>query len=99
MPNFCCKTMKDDLEHICDQHDSRFTCPNAIMSYDEQYNEYGVIIHDGGTSSVLISFCPWCGTRLPESLRDKWFQALEENGFDPLSDNIPPEYKTCEWWK
>lgn len=25
----------------------------------------GLMIHDGGTASIRIHFCPWCGIRLP----------------------------------
>src|SRR5262245_23164259 len=41
----------------------------CIVTYNKKHNEYGIIIHDGGTSYVLILYCPWCGTKLPESLR------------------------------
>ncbi len=34
------------------------------------------------------------------SLRDNWFDALEELGFDdPDNQKIPEEFKTDEWWK
>jgi hypothetical protein len=25
---------------------------------------YGLIVHDGGSSTIQIYFCPWCGERL-----------------------------------
>jgi hypothetical protein len=28
-----------------------------------------LIVHDGGRSVIRIRFCPWCGTRLPDTLR------------------------------
>jgi hypothetical protein len=64
------------------------------------FNEYGIIVHDGGSSSsITIAFCPWCGAQLPESLRDRWFEALESLGFDnPFEQEIPKEYKTDEWY-
>ncbi|WP_438824020.1 DUF6980 family protein [Bacillus sp. JJ1773] len=34
------------------------------MIFDEKHNDYGLIIHDGGTSSIGISFCPWCGSKI-----------------------------------
>jgi len=63
------------------------------------FNEYGLIVHDGGSSSITIEFCPWCGTQLPESLRDRWFDELEALGFDnPFEQDIPKKYKTNEWY-
>jgi hypothetical protein len=35
------------------------------------------MIHDGGSSVLLITFCPWCGSRLPVSIRD---EVLENDG-------------------
>ena len=31
---------------------------------------YGLIIHDGGESFILIQFCPWCGKKLSHDRRD-----------------------------
>jgi hypothetical protein len=30
--------------------------------------KYLIPVHDGGSSGILIRFCPWCGGRLPEPL-------------------------------
>ena len=38
--------------------------------------------------SITINFCPWCGTQLPESLRDRWFEELELLGKDGILVNI-----------
>ncbi|WP_438362001.1 DUF6980 family protein [Niallia circulans] len=34
------------------------------MLFDEKDHDYGLIIHDGGTSSIGIEFCLWCGLKL-----------------------------------
>jgi hypothetical protein len=49
-------------------------------------------------------FCPNCGTKLPSSLRDEWFDILEqEYGLeDPCEEDkqkVPQEFLTDEWWK
>ena len=80
----------------------KFCCENMeyYLNLIEVFDEYGIPCHeDGGNSSVLIKYCPWCGKRLPESKRDEWFDRLEKLGFDdPLFDeNIPIEYKTSKW--
>lgn len=52
-----------------------------------------------------IDCCPWCSKKLPESLRDKWFEFLEKEYSldDPHREEqeklIPEEFKTDEWWK
>jgi hypothetical protein len=30
-----------------------------------------------------IEYCPWCGARLPSSLRDEYFERLEQLGLEP----------------
>jgi hypothetical protein len=61
--NVCCDRMRVDLEQKCDLHPNRADCPDALI--DRVRGGYGLIVHDGGESVVEISFCPWCGTRLP----------------------------------
>jgi hypothetical protein len=66
--------------------------------YIPKFDEYGIIVHDGGTSMVRIQFCPWCGTRLPESKRDRWFDELKRRGIDPRGEQVPAEYQTDAWY-
>ncbi|MEK4905978.1 hypothetical protein NSQ92_02330 [Niallia sp. FSL M8-0099] len=40
------------------------TCPDKLILFDEKDHDYGLFIHDGGTSSIEIEFCPWCGSKL-----------------------------------
>jgi hypothetical protein len=75
-------------------------CP---VKYSKKWREYS--IQDfSSTSKSLMRFCPNCGTRLPSSLRDVWFDILEqEYGLnDPMDEDkkkIPKEFLTDEWWK
>lgn len=72
---------------------------NEIIQYCDIFDEYGIVIHDGGNSSVLINYCPWCGKKLPDTKREKWFEELESLGFEnPLEDDIPEEYRSNLWW-
>jgi hypothetical protein len=68
MANHCCEMMRSNVENTCDQHTDRFDCPDCLINYGERRNSYGLIIHDGGGSVISISYCPWCGTKLPEPL-------------------------------
>jgi hypothetical protein len=60
----CCDRMNHELNQTCDMHASRFDCPDALVNFDSR--GYGLIVHDGGSSTVEIEFCPWCGSKLPE---------------------------------
>jgi hypothetical protein len=96
----CCQRMVDEVGHTCDEHSDAFDCPDSLILYESRFDEYGIIIHDGGTSYVTIAFCPFCGTKLPESKRDLWFDTLEAMGVsDPLEGGVPEEFKTDEWFR
>lgn len=70
MPDHCCEDMRREVERTCESHPVRFECPDCLVHFSERLREYGLIVHDGGTSSIVILFCPWCGALLPVSLRD-----------------------------
>jgi hypothetical protein len=74
---------------------------DVLVAYSAVFDEYGIVVHDGGNSYARIDFCPWCGSRLPESKRDQWFEALEATGVDPLTDAdaVPPAFRSDEWRK
>jgi hypothetical protein len=54
--------MNYDLAQTCDVHESRYDCPDALVHF--LGGRYGLIVNDGGSSFIEISFCPWCGARL-----------------------------------
>lgn len=83
----CCQGMGDALAQ------------EVAVVYIPEFREYGIRILDGGTSIQTIQFCPWCGARLPNSLRDAWFEELERLGLEPESEELPDRLKTDEWWK
>lgn len=68
MFKYCCDEMKSQLEFKCEEHSDKFDCPDVlILKLDSKLQkraEYGLIIHDGGSSFKKISFCPWCGKEL-----------------------------------
>jgi hypothetical protein len=77
---------------------------SRLINYRSDFDEYSIpdYAHYPGDASApkqLIYFCPWCGERLPESSRDKWYDELEALGLDPNVDEIPQKYKTDEWRK
>ena len=94
---FCCAAMAAAARFDCDQHADPFDCADQIVVYNEVFDEFGIVVHDGGASYVLMTVCPGCGTRLPESQRDRWFDETEAKGFS--DDALPPEYTTGAWRK
>ena len=96
--NHCCKLMNYYLYYKCPIHKNPFDCPDNIITYDDVFDEYGIIIHDGGQSLIIISHCPWCGAKLPKSKHDKWCRIMEKLGIDPDIDDIPEKYTKWGWW-
>lgn len=95
----CCQRMAQVVNYRCDRHPDPFDCPDCLVYYEPRFDEYGLIVHDGGSCYALLEFCPFCGTKLPGSKRDLWFARLHEMGIqDPWGDTIPPEFQTGEWY-
>jgi len=91
----CCDAMRASLTFACDQHADPFACADALVAYNEIFDEFGLIVHDGSAAYVLITHCPWCGTRLPESQRDRWFDETEALGVG--DDELPEKYLSGAW--
>lgn len=95
----CCDTMKAELEKVCAAGHAPRECPDTLVAYVAKFDEYGLVVHDGGTSLVQILFCPWCGSRLPESKRDGWFAEMERRQIDPWQDEVPAEFQSDAWYR
>lgn len=83
---FCCTEMEQNIT-------------NEFLHYSDRFDEFGIPIHEDGLSIMLIRFCPWCGRKLPESQRMRWFEELEQLGYEsPLFlESIPEAYKSARW--
>jgi hypothetical protein len=64
MAEHCCETMTYWANYKCPEHPDIFACPDNILYFNSQRHTYGLIVHDGGSSSIEIEFCPWCGASL-----------------------------------
>jgi hypothetical protein len=53
-------------------------CPDALVGYFG--DQYGIRVHDGGSSFVAILHCPWCGTELVEQLGNRSFDGQAKTG-------------------
>lgn len=98
----CCSEMTSALEIECDEHSGDgFACSDVVLSFSPMFREYGIQLD--GNSSLTIDFCPWCGKKLPHSLRNLWFERMDafglDNPFDEDRERVPEAYKSAEWWQ
>jgi hypothetical protein len=96
----CCEIMDNWL---VEKHAQQTGSP--VIRYSVNTRSYNFILHYDSLGSYLQFFyCPWCKTRLPEELGEKWCEVLkEELGIDDMDAQIyaklPAEFKTDQWWK
>lgn len=63
------------------------------------YRRSFVILSHDGEYGQEISYCPWTGKKLPDSLADKFGELLESKGlsaFEP--ETWPDSWRSEEWW-
>ena len=83
----CCSEMR----HFLDEK-------KVAIGYIHKTRSYHInLLTSGGLQE--IHYCPWCGKKLPENLREKYCDILENLGYYPFDEDIPDIYKTDEWWR
>ncbi|MCG8349508.1 MAG: hypothetical protein MI924_17215 [Chloroflexales bacterium] len=86
--------------HYCETMRYALTPDEGVpLIYRPKFREYAMPIFDGGSSVVLIDYCPWCGAALPPSLREEWFEEMQRCGLEPGDDQPPPDMLTDAWWR
>jgi hypothetical protein len=76
----------------------------VYISYSPRFRQYAIDLK-GSNAVQTINYCPWCGDKLPDQLRNRWFDELEALGFDDpfeqsrTDSNFPEEYNDETWWK
>ena len=91
--------MIDRNEHCCSQMNRHLIDSETAIHYSARFREYGIRILDGGDAYQLIDYCPWCGSRLPASLRNEWFDIADEIGLDASDPSTPEEMMSDAWWR
>ena len=81
------------FSHCCSDMAQAVEDDSMPVVFVPKYREYGLRILDGGTSHKVLEYCPWCGTRLPDSLRHEWFDRLEGLCIDPSDE----PYRSSFW--
>jgi hypothetical protein len=92
--------MKPKFQHCCAS--MRYYLNNSSgangIEFVPKFREYGITVPGQTTSITLIEFCPWCGTKLPSTLRMQWFERIDELGIDEAKDPVPKELQTDAWY-
>jgi hypothetical protein len=71
----------------------------GLFVYDRKTRAYGVVINENPQNQFFLSYCPWCGVKLPTDLADEYFDAVRDPKTGKVLDQLPPEFHTDEWWK
>ncbi|MBQ7379637.1 MAG: hypothetical protein IJW70_12040 [Clostridia bacterium] len=90
---FCCDMMESNVYCADDQE-------KKPIFYSRRFDEY--MLPDTDSSGILLRFCPWCGKKLPDSKRMRWFEELDALGIEISlleTEQVPPEYLSDAWWK
>ncbi|MDX5435811.1 MAG: hypothetical protein LPK03_01370 [Pontibacter sp.] len=61
---YCCMMMADKVfESLDEDGEIKYDDPEVIINkWDEGF--YGIPVHDGSATMVVINYCPWCGSKL-----------------------------------
>jgi hypothetical protein len=78
------------------------------IEFDLSTRAFSVYVHRNTKLSVVISYCPFCGSKLPKELIDEKDETIyRELGAEYLTDDdgnppikeLPEEFNSDEWWK
>ncbi|GAA4426681.1 hypothetical protein GCM10023188_09060 [Pontibacter saemangeumensis] len=61
---YCCMMMADNVCSSLDENGKiKYGDIDVVINkWDDGL--YGIPIHDGGSSMIVINYCPWCGSKL-----------------------------------
>ena len=71
---------------------------DIMFDYLPYVREFGIAKRNSATGMYLIHFCPWCGSRLPRSLREEWYRYVWDPKSLDMQTKIPKLFRTDQWW-
>lgn len=84
--------------HLCEVMRTVLLEDETPVVYNPKFREYDIELEDSEVRQGIY-FCPWCGAALPGSLRNEWFEMLDELGLEPEDESeIPIQMKSDRWW-
>lgn len=84
------------MPHACERMAASVS--ERALIYADKFREYGVAVPDGGSSKIVLCYCPFCGQRLPKPLRNAWFDELTKLDLEP-DGALPEILRTGAWWR
>jgi hypothetical protein len=91
-------------DHCCIDFNLHANEKERIALYIPEFREHNIRVSESILQEMF--FCPWCGKKFPESLREKFFDTLESDynistdiGEYKTRPDIPSEFQSDEWWK
>lgn len=101
-----------DTFYCCDQLDQLVEAENVPLSYSPRVREWSLRVFNFAPGETFdwtkpglaqgISYCPFCGSPLPGSLRSKLWDELESLGYEDLMfepEKLPEQFQSDEWWR
>ena len=72
---------------------------DRAVLYDLVFDEYCLAGQGMTLSAEVLTWCPWCGRRLPPSKRERWFDELAREGLGPDDPDLDERFRTDAWWR
>jgi hypothetical protein len=95
----------DEKDFCCNRMFTAIT-EDKTVDYAMIDRTYGLLYGEFAGQPCISSlhYCPWCGEKLKGRLIDEWYEILENEYCIEGPDmdnftNVPPEFRTDEWWK
>lgn len=93
----CCSAMTEQANLISANPKSALLgSTDKRIYWSPLFDEYGLICQPSA-EVLVISHCPFCGTKLPSSQRAQWFEKLERTGWQTWGDQIPMGFLSNAW--
>jgi hypothetical protein len=90
-------------DEFCCDHLYGVVTDGPFLAYDDEKREF-LILRLYTESADRLDYCPWCATRMPASLDEARYAAVEKiiPNFDEFSTpraQIPSALRSSAWWK
>ena len=97
MRTHCCEQMRAHVQAVSEP--AALVAADRAVLYDLVFDEYCLAGQGMTLSAEVLTWCPWCGRRLPPSKRERWFDELAREGLGPDDPDLDERFRTDAWWR